>query len=1456
MPDIDSLSIKISAEASAANKAIGTLSQNLSTLSHNLGKLNGSSLSNFSSAMQNLSVGMKNLQGIKAKDFTPIASGIKKFQDINTGKISSVGGSLKTLASGLNTISGMSFNTESLNGISSALSKLGSVKGTAGADNLLKIKNSLSQFVTGMNRIGSVTFDATNLSNLITSISRLGNTGANNATKNLPTISAQLQNFVNQLNKIGSLTFDTTNLSNLITSISKLGYKGVTTATANLPALTRELNNLMTTLSKAPQVNNNVIQMTNALANLASQGGRVGTASRTLVNGLNNSSNAMSRATKSSKSLAAAFGKFYASWFLVIRGIKKLWSSIESSMDYVEVLNYFDAAFEQVAQKADLSSFQQLGYDSAEEYAKSFSERAKELTAQMTGFAVTEKGTLEATGMPSLGLDPSQLMNYQAMFGQMASSMGVASETSLKLSRALTEIGADLASVKNMDFDKVWTDMASGLAGMSRTLDKYGVNIRNVNLQQKLSELGIEANITALNQNDKALLRTIILLDSTRYAWGDLADTINQPANQIRLLEANFNNLSRTIGNIFLPIVAKVLPYVNGLVIALQKLAEWIVKLLSFEDFDWGGISGIGGIDISDFLEDTEDASGALNNASQAVKKLKGQIRGFDELNVINTQDTGGTGLGTSGGTGFDSSLLEGALDDILSEYQTVWDKAFEEMENRTQKFADKIVGFFNKMYIASEPFRESVKRLWNEGLSKLSDFSWTVLKDFYEQALVPIGTWAFGTQEEGFTRFSDIVNNSLNAINWESLNTSLKNFWIAIEPYAEQFGEGLIDFFEGLSNIAVDVINKIPNILDRFTNTLNNGDPEKARSLARALEGLAVAFLAFKGIGAAITSVVGIGDAVAKLSTTFTTLSTTFAPVTSFFSKIGETFALASGGAGTFGEAISAVFPKFAAIAPQVAIITTAVIAIIATITDLWKTSEQFRGSVINAFNSVKDSILNAFEKIGESIEPLWDKIKELGSSLYELYETSGLKEIAELVFSLIADISGFAISFLIDDIATSLSGLIDMISGAVDVLTGISDILVGIFTLDFDRIKGGFSNILEGLEGLGNGYSKFMLGSLGEAIRKGLEDAWSGISNWFKKNVADPISKSAKTIWKNASGFFTNLWNDIVAIFTPVINWFNENVINPVVQKFNFLKNTISKVFEGIWIIAEAIGIKMSEFFNKNVITPIVSRFNYLKENITLAFQIAKNSILNVWNNVTGWFNANIIVPVTSSFNQLRSRIGDAFSTAKNLVLSVWSNVAGWFNSNIITPIINTFNRIIQPIKNAFSNAFSGIKSVAVSAINSAISAIEKGLNKIRDGLNFVINGFNRLVSSSAKITGAKAWSGLNTIGYISLGRVPQYSVGGFPEDGLFYANHDELVGKFNNGRTAVANNEQITQGIADAVYPAVYNAVSAAMKNNAGDSNVTFQVEGDPNGLFKVVRKEADVYFRRTGNPAFSQ
>lgn len=393
--------------------------------------------------------------------------------------------------------------------------------------------------------------------------------------------------------------------------------------------------------------------------------------------------------------------------------------------------------------------------------------------------------------------------------------MGVASETALQLSNALTMIGADLASVRNLKFEDVWNDMASGMVGMSRTLDKYGVNIRNVNLQEKLNELGIKAKITALNQQDKALLRTIILLDSTRYAWGDLSNTLGQPANQLRLLQSNFENLARTVGSIFLPIVTSILPYVNALLIAVQRLFAWIGNLLGIKIGDMGMSIGSAAVDMSSMEDAAEDVAGSTGDAAKNTKKMSDNLQSFDKLNVVSTKSSSGD----KGSGKVAPGILDDAFLNAFSEYQKSWDTAFANMKNSAQDMADGIENAFKKIWDIAEPTREAMKRLWNEGFKEFGEFSADTLKDFYNNFLVPVGTWTLG--EDGLARFLNITNAMLKDINLTKLGSSLSDFYKELSRLTIITFTSVLDFYaDFLKPIAVwGVGNGLPRLVDIMTN-------------------------------------------------------------------------------------------------------------------------------------------------------------------------------------------------------------------------------------------------------------------------------------------------------------------------------------------------------------------------------------------------------------------------------------------------------------------------------------------------------------------------------------------------------------------------------------------------------------------------------------------------------------
>lgn len=826
-----------------------------------------------------------------------------------------------SLAGDLSALGSITVNTEGINSLASAISKLGGKSATQATANLPRISRDLVEFATNLNSIGAVSFDASGLSNIIAEIRKLGGKSATQATANLPQLSKDIQAFVRELNDIQSLTFDTTGLSELISAISKLGGKSVSNVITNLPQLGSALKDLISALSSVPKVSQNTIQMTQALAQLSRGGGKVSTAMPPAKKSILNFGNAISGSAKKSDSLTKSFGglasritALYFKLHMLIRGFKLFGKAVTSAMDYVETLNYFNAAFRQVAENADLSGWKDAGYESAELYADSFKERAKELTQKMTGLEVSDTGDLTRAAMPSLGLDPEKTMQYQATFAQMSSSMGVASDTAVKLSNALTMIGADLASVRNMDFNKVWEDMASGLVGMSRTWDKYGVNIRNANLQQELNNLGMDESISKLNQQDKAILRTIVLLKSTKYAWADLSNTINQPANQLRLLQANFSSLARTIGSLFIPVITKVLPYINGFVIASQRLFAWIGKLLGINLSDF--TASIGGISDSasgllDMADGADDASSAIDDATKSTKKLEKalSVLPFDELNQLTAPAKDDSDKDKNKIVDL-SVPLGSALDDILSEYQTAWGKAFGEMSNKANKIANKIAKAFKKIADAAEPTTEAIKKLWNQGLKKLGNFTWGTLKDFWNNFLKPIGKWML-SNDSGLPRFFNITNDLLNKINWDKLkqsladfytslkkptkfvwtalmdfyenflepvavwvmgpgitqlidaltefnnnihwkelNEALKNFWDALAPFAIAVGQGLVNFFKDLLKVGADFINKVvPDGLNSLSDALKNIKPETAEKIGWALGELLTAITGFRAI-------------------------------------------------------------------------------------------------------------------------------------------------------------------------------------------------------------------------------------------------------------------------------------------------------------------------------------------------------------------------------------------------------------------------------------------------------------------------------------------------------------------------------------------------------------------------------------------------------------------------------
>lgn len=561
---------------------------------------------------------------------------------------------------------------------------------------LTGLANGVQRFAQAAGGLSNVkTADFTRLSKNIASLSALNAQQMYGASSAISTLGKSLNN-------LQGVSNSSMQVAEMAKNISKLGGVNVQRAITNLPQLATAMSNLMVALSKAPAVSNNIIQMTNALANLASQGGKAGAAANTVSNSLNAQARSATHAAKASRTLASVIGSLYQKYFLIMRVAPKVWSSVESSMDFLETVNYFEVAMRKIGDDA-VKTWDGNGYASAEAYAESFSDRLKQLTTKMTGFEVDESGNATYTGVKNLGMNPDDVMQWQAVYAQMTDSLGMAEESTLHFSKALTMLGADWASLRNLDFDTAWNKFASALAGQSRAVRSLGIDVTQATLQEYAYKYGLEQSVQEMNQATKAQLRLLAILDQSKVAYGDLANTIGSPSNQLRMLTQNVDNLGRVIGNLFLPIIQNTLPYINGFVIALQNLFQWVGKLLGIK-FDSIN-SSMGGMDdtVADLVGGADDLGGALDDANKSAQKLNKTLQPWHEINNITTKDN--SDAGSSGSSVGSSDILDDAIFDALTDYEKVWNEAFVNMENKAQRFAEVIGKYLKPVRYIIEDF-------------------------------------------------------------------------------------------------------------------------------------------------------------------------------------------------------------------------------------------------------------------------------------------------------------------------------------------------------------------------------------------------------------------------------------------------------------------------------------------------------------------------------------------------------------------------------------------------------------------------------------------------------------------------------------------------------------------------------------------------------------------------------
>lgn len=634
MADIDELQIKIKADSAKASDSIDKLASSLDSLGKSL-SFDTSKLSNIASGIRSMSDAATGFKGAKSKEITSLATALNKFSNVDTSSFYGISAAMKNLAAGMKDTK--MIDASGILNTASALSKMGGKLATVGTDNLVKIKDDLAYFVKGMNSVGALNFDTTGLTNLIGSISRLGGKISTQATANLPQISAQLQNFVRQMNKIGELKFDMTNMSSLVTSISRLGSVASGRAVKNIPLLADNLKYLFETLSKAPNVSANIIRMTEALANLAKTGASSGRAATSLGKSLNIFSGSANKAKSSSFSLASAFGKLYASYWLLFRAFSKIKDAIDISSSLTEVENVVRTTFgnyEKLIQDFSKTSIQDFGMS--------------ELTAKQVA------------------------SRFQAMGTAMGFSQGKMADMSLQL----TKLTADMASFYDMEQSDVARNLQAVFTGETEPLRKYGLDLTQATLKEWAMKQGLDADISSMTQAEKTMLRYQYVMANTAAAQGDFARTADTWANQVRILKQSFEQLASIIGG---ALINAFKPFVKTLNAVMQKVIDFATTVTNAlgSIFGWKFEISAGGLadDWSDAAGSAADIADSTGQAAKNVEKMNKGLRAFDELNLITTPDnSSGSGSVGSGGGGASGGGASGGLvqvDTIFKDYES-----------------------------------------------------------------------------------------------------------------------------------------------------------------------------------------------------------------------------------------------------------------------------------------------------------------------------------------------------------------------------------------------------------------------------------------------------------------------------------------------------------------------------------------------------------------------------------------------------------------------------------------------------------------------------------------------------------------------------------------------------------------------------------------------------------------
>ena len=504
----------------------------------------------------------------------------------------------------------------------------------------------------------------TGLQNLINTLNRLKtatNGGATGLSKTAQGI-RELSNSLKGLNS-GDASQKITRLTNALTALSQVGNVKISSSISNqLTAINTALAGLKWTDG------DKLTSLANGLRPLSELGKANMT---TFINQLSKLPKVIEdleaadidKFTQQMTALAAAMKPFADEMQKVSNGFSAFPSKIQKLITSTEKYNAsarkattttgkFTSGLKALNVAAVAITFRKIGHFIAQAVTESnkYQEDLNLFTVALGQYAAEAQNYAEKVS-DVMGIDPAQWLRNQGVFNTLLTGFGDTAERAQLMSQNLTQLGYDISSFFNISIEDAMQKLQSGISGELEPLRRLGYDLSQARLEQTALNLGIKESVANMTQAEKAELRYYAIMTQVTTAQGDMARTLEAPANQLRILQAQLTQTARAIGNIFIPALHAILPYAIAVVQVIREIANALANLAGFKltEVDYSGVNSaaVGAGSLADNLDD----------AAGAAKKLKQYTAGFDELNVFAPNTGSGSGAGAGGAGGFDFDL-------------------------------------------------------------------------------------------------------------------------------------------------------------------------------------------------------------------------------------------------------------------------------------------------------------------------------------------------------------------------------------------------------------------------------------------------------------------------------------------------------------------------------------------------------------------------------------------------------------------------------------------------------------------------------------------------------------------------------------------------------------------------------------------------------------------------------